>query len=286
MFCVFIRWSAIATHLPGRTDNEIKNFWNTHLKKKLIQMGFDPMTHQPRIDLFSSLPHLMALANLKDHLLKHYPLMDLQLLQSLLLQSSYVQQMENDVVADHDHVDSPFSNLMSQVQVGNASLFSHHNENYYYDNSSTTSPQPLHQYPALLSHLDPQKVPLSFQPSLNSDHHEHDQNIMGQQLGNSERFTTNMVSNDLQGDYPPDHDHYDHDSSSTWFLPPLSPSNILPNLTHHEALMCNNIIIPGDSTSTTSNMSSYGRPSSTTATNYISHWPTELFLDDPTMHYN
>lgn len=61
-----VRWSAIATHLPGRTDNEIKNFWNTHLKKKLIQMGFDPMTHQPRSDIFSSLPSLIALAKLKE----------------------------------------------------------------------------------------------------------------------------------------------------------------------------------------------------------------------------
>jgi myb proto-oncogene protein len=60
------RWSAIASHLPGRTDNEIKNFWNTHLKKKLIQMGFDPMTHRPRTDIFSSLPHLLALVNLKE----------------------------------------------------------------------------------------------------------------------------------------------------------------------------------------------------------------------------
>uniref|UniRef100_A0A803KXP5 Uncharacterized protein n=2 Tax=Chenopodium quinoa TaxID=63459 RepID=A0A803KXP5_CHEQI len=60
------KWSAIANHLPGRTDNEIKNFWNTHLKKKLIQMGFDPMTHRPRTDIFSSLPHLIALANLKE----------------------------------------------------------------------------------------------------------------------------------------------------------------------------------------------------------------------------
>ncbi|CAM6037068.1 unnamed protein product [Sphagnum compactum] len=34
------RWSAIATHLPGRTDNEIKNYWNTHLKKRMnLQTG-------------------------------------------------------------------------------------------------------------------------------------------------------------------------------------------------------------------------------------------------------
>ncbi|KAK6790328.1 hypothetical protein RDI58_014128 [Solanum bulbocastanum] len=29
------RWSAIASRLSGRTDNEIKNFWHTHLKKRL-----------------------------------------------------------------------------------------------------------------------------------------------------------------------------------------------------------------------------------------------------------
>ncbi|KAL2527756.1 transcription repressor MYB5-like [Abeliophyllum distichum] len=36
------RWSLIAGRLPGRTDNEIKNYWNTHLLKKLKTAGIQP----------------------------------------------------------------------------------------------------------------------------------------------------------------------------------------------------------------------------------------------------
>ncbi|KAM1118741.1 hypothetical protein ACFX2I_043018 [Malus domestica] len=32
----FLRWSVIASYMPGRTDNDVKNYWNTKLKKKLL----------------------------------------------------------------------------------------------------------------------------------------------------------------------------------------------------------------------------------------------------------
>ncbi|RLN08570.1 transcription factor LAF1-like [Panicum miliaceum] len=38
------KWSQIAMHLPGRTDNEVKNYWNSYLKKRVMhaQGGSNP----------------------------------------------------------------------------------------------------------------------------------------------------------------------------------------------------------------------------------------------------
>ncbi|OIT03073.1 PREDICTED: myb-related protein 330-like [Nicotiana attenuata] len=149
------KWSAIATHLPGRTDNEIKNFWNTHLKKKLIQMGYDPMTHRPRTDIFNSLQHLIALANLKE-------LMEHQYLQNLLQPHNIsfgtsIQNMEA-------------YNLLNSLSSLKDSQFlgtNNHLENHLIStpNSNLQAIQDLIPF----SHLPELQTSCSFQNSLNKD---------------------------------------------------------------------------------------------------------------------
>ncbi|XP_030444021.1 transcription factor MYB4-like [Syzygium oleosum] len=41
------RWSLIAGRLPGRTDNEIKNYWNSRLSKKIKQKEYQSKLLQP-----------------------------------------------------------------------------------------------------------------------------------------------------------------------------------------------------------------------------------------------
>ncbi|KAJ7946895.1 MYB transcription factor [Quillaja saponaria] len=90
------KWSSIASRLPGRTDNEIKNYWNTHIRKRLLRMGIDPVTHTRKLDLSSILSYNSSQINLQSLLAGMQPLVNynpelLRLATSLFSSSSQRQ---------------------------------------------------------------------------------------------------------------------------------------------------------------------------------------------------
>nr|AID21665.1 At4g21440p-like protein [Arabidopsis lyrata] len=147
------KWSAIAARLPGRTDNEIKNFWNTHIRKKLLRMGIDPVTHSPRLDLLdlssilasslynSSSHHLnMSGGLMMDTHRRHHqqhPLVNpeiLKLATSLFSQNQNQNQVQNqnqNLVVDHD------SRTQEKQTVHNQTGVNQYQTDQYFENTVT-----------------------------------------------------------------------------------------------------------------------------------------------------
>lgn len=66
-FLLWCRWSLIAKQLSGRTDNDVKNYWNTKLKKKLSKMGIDPVTHKPFSQMLSDYGNISGFTNVGNN---------------------------------------------------------------------------------------------------------------------------------------------------------------------------------------------------------------------------
>ncbi|KAK6917449.1 SANT/Myb domain [Dillenia turbinata] len=123
------RWSAIAARLPGRTDNEIKNYWNTHIRKKLLRMGIDPVTHCPRLDLLdlssilnTSMYNNSSQMNMSRTLFGLQPLVNPELLRlaTSLLSSHQQRENPNFVIQSSAEEQTELYNpqqILSQIQV-------------------------------------------------------------------------------------------------------------------------------------------------------------------------
>ncbi|CAD5171805.1 unnamed protein product [Musa acuminata subsp. malaccensis] len=88
------RWSMIAAQLLGRTDNDVKNHWNTRLKKKLLGMQTEP-SQSPCLPAQT----LSASALQRMQLLYAFFLSNIPALGGKLLETSHqtLPQMEQEI---------------------------------------------------------------------------------------------------------------------------------------------------------------------------------------------
>ncbi|CAN7067940.1 unnamed protein product [Brassica rapa subsp. trilocularis] len=235
------KWSSIASNLPRRTDNEIKNYWNTHLRKKLLPMGIDPVTHRPRTDhlnVLAALPQIIAAANFNSllNLNQNYVQLDATTLAKAQLLHNIIQVLSTNnnnnssswplAMQTSDNLFGQSSYLENQNLFGQSQNLSHilensHGEDFIVKNQTNDHPLDSFSSPVQMNAQDdynslPLLVPASPGESKQSQMMIKNKRIVHEHQ-HSQDTSNPSSSNSTQDHHQPWRDTIDDEASDSYW---------------------------------------------------------------------